>query len=91
MRRVNTDRLARLARAYRLSEGEAGRLVREGSGISLRELATTIGTNMGELSRWERGLARPRADFALRWLEAVEAIRSELAGADRSAELEAVP
>jgi transcriptional regulator with XRE-family HTH domain len=78
MQTVDTERLAQLATAYRLAEGGRGRAVRERSGISLREMAATIGTNMGELSRWERGLVRPRADFALRWLQAVEAIRSAL-------------
>jgi transcriptional regulator with XRE-family HTH domain len=73
-----TQRLAQLTRAYRLAENEQGRLVRERSGISLRELAATIGTNMGELSRWERGIARPRAPVALRWPEAIEVISAEL-------------
>jgi transcriptional regulator with XRE-family HTH domain len=83
---MQTDRLARLTRAYRLgrplSEGSGmslGRHLRERSGVSLRELARVIGVNQGELSNWERGNARPRTEFALKWLRAVEAIEAELA------------
>jgi DNA-binding XRE family transcriptional regulator len=80
------DRLARLTRAYRLgrpldetSNVSLGRLLRQQSGVSLREMARVIGVNQGELSNWERGNARPRAELALKWLAAVEAIEAELA------------
>jgi transcriptional regulator with XRE-family HTH domain len=75
---MSDERIARLTRALRLAADEQGRRVREQSGISLRELATFIGTSHGELSRWERGVSRPRPTVALRWLEAVESIRSAL-------------
>lgn len=79
---MNTDALRILTRARRLADAEAGRRLREAAQIGLRDLAAAIGTNPGELSRWERGLARPRVDSAIRWLEACDAIRSELAIAD---------
>ena len=66
-----------LARARRLAEDDQARRLRESAGISLRDLASAIGTNPGELSRWERGLSRPRAISAIRWLRACEVIRSE--------------
>ncbi|MDA8314741.1 MAG: helix-turn-helix domain-containing protein [Actinomycetota bacterium] len=73
-----TRELAQLTRAYRLSSTGEGRQIREESGISLRLLARTIGVNQGELSRWERGVARPRPGSAVRWLRAVDTIRTEL-------------
>ena len=68
--------------AYRLTEREQGRLLRERSGVSLRQMAEAIGTNPGELSRWERGIARPRTRSALRWIAAVETLRAELPDED---------
>jgi transcriptional regulator with XRE-family HTH domain len=73
---ADPERLARLVRAYQLAEHEKGRLIREQAGITLQELAARIGTNISELSRWERRKARPRAACALRWLEAIEVIQS---------------
>jgi transcriptional regulator with XRE-family HTH domain len=79
---MRTERLVRLARAYRLADNDEGRLVRERSGISLRALAAAIGCNQGEVSRWERGLARPREEHALRWLLAIEALLGQLCSAE---------
>jgi len=74
---VNIDDLPKLTRAYRLGDHEEGRGVREEAGISLRTLAGALGTNQGELSRWERGITRPRPASALAWLRAVELLRAE--------------
>ncbi len=71
--------LHRLVEARQLARGQEGRRIREAAQIGLRDLAAAIGTNAGELSRWERGLARPRAVSALRWLEAIEIVRTQLA------------
>jgi len=46
-------------------------------------MAAVIGCNQGEVSRWERGLSRPREKYALRWLGAIEAIEVELARAGK--------
>ena len=75
-----TSQLVRLVQAYRLTEGEEGRSLREESGVSLRQMAAELGTNPGELSRWERGISRPRKANSLRWLDAVEAITEGLRG-----------
>lgn len=71
-----TPRLVRLARANRLVQGE-GRLLRERAGVSLREMASILRVNPGDLSRWERGM-RPRPDAALRWLKACDELKSVL-------------
>jgi DNA-binding transcriptional regulator YiaG len=70
--------LQRLARANRLAQTGEARVIRERSGVSLRTLAAALGTNPGELSRWERGHSRPRPGSALRWLREVEKLRAEL-------------
>lgn len=75
---MHAAELPNLARAYRLTNDENGRAVREASGISLRTMAGALGTNPGELSRWERGITRPRPASALAWLDAVELLRAEL-------------
>lgn len=66
--------LPKLVQALRLGETGRGRRVRERSGISVRQLALALGVNQADLSRWERGLSRPRSVSALRWLEAVETL-----------------
>lgn len=70
--------VGQLARANRLARTGEARAIRERSGVSLRTLAEALGTNPGELSRWERGLARPRPSSALRWLGEIENLRAEL-------------
>lgn len=78
------ERLARLTRAYRLADAAEGRMLRERAGVSLREMAAALDVNPGDLSRWERNVVRPRANAALRWLDACEAIQSELASTGAS-------
>lgn len=76
---VNTEQLGRLSRAYSLAQGELGRQLRERGGVSLRQMGEAIQVGPGELSRWERGLHRPRTRAALRWLAAIEAIEAGIA------------
>ena len=64
----------RVARARQLAAGE-GRRAREEAGLSLREVADALSIDVADLSRWERGLVRPRTASALRWLDVVEALR----------------
>ena len=63
-------------RAGRTGEG---RRLRVSLGFSLREAAAVIGTDAASLSRWERGLVRPRATLGARygdvltsWMELIE-------------------
>lgn len=66
--------LAELVRARRLAHGNARRL-RLQADVSVREMAEAVGVTPGQLSRWERGLSRPRGKTALRWYAAVEDLR----------------
>lgn len=73
-----TPQLRRLVRARGLAENEKGRLLRERAGLSLRDVAAGIGTDVGTLSRWERGLSRPRPGHAAAWLRVYDQILTEL-------------
>ena len=63
--------LGRLADARRVAFSGAGRQIRRSAGLSLSELAAVIGVHKSTLSRWERGLDRPRTDAAIRYEEAL--------------------
>lgn len=59
--------LVALARARRFALSGQGRTIRVATGISLREMARELQVAPGVLSRWERGICKPRGDAALRW------------------------
>jgi transcriptional regulator with XRE-family HTH domain len=71
---AHTERLLLLVRARQLTTDDLGRRIRERHRVSANELAALLGVNKAQLSRWERGLSRPRADTAIRWLETLEAL-----------------
>ncbi len=66
-------------RARRLTHGQ-GRRLRLAADLSVAELAEVLHVDPGTLSRWERGLVRPRGEAASRWLQACEEIRTALDG-----------
>lgn len=61
-----------VARARRLAKSGAGRALRVGAGVSIRELARAIGVAPSVVWRWERGERYPRADNAVRWVEVLD-------------------
>jgi hypothetical protein len=64
--------IAKVAEARRLTRSPAiCRTWREGAGVSLTELAGSIPCSPAALSRWERGLRRPRSDLAIAWAAAL--------------------
>lgn len=66
-----------LANARRLMPDRA-RAVRLAAGISVRQLAQAIGVQPSTLSRWERGLRRPRPEQAKRWCALIERLARTL-------------
>lgn len=58
-----------LARSAARGAGTAGRgrRLREASAISMREAADILGVSPSTLSRWERGVVRPRGAAADRY------------------------
>jgi transcriptional regulator with XRE-family HTH domain len=67
-----------LIRGRRLASDGRGRRLRERAGLSVSELAHALGVDVGTLSRWETGKAKPRPEAALRWATVCEAIEHEL-------------
>lgn len=62
----------RLQRVRRLARLGTARVIREEAGITVRELADSIGTSPTNLSRWERGKVTPGTRLALRWAAALD-------------------
>ncbi|MFJ6054482.1 helix-turn-helix domain-containing protein [Streptomyces sp. NPDC092307] len=69
---MNPDELRRVSSVRRLAACGHARALRQICRVSLRELATAIGTTPSNLSRWENGLAMPRGPAALRWADVLE-------------------
>lgn len=61
--------LVKIANARDHAASGAGRLIRLSAGISLREMARTIGVDASTLLRWERGERRPTGAAAGRWVD----------------------
>lgn len=71
--------LREITEARRLDPA-AARALRIAAGVGLREMASAIGVVPSTLSRWERGLRRPRSAAAVRWAEAVRNIAGAFRG-----------
>lgn len=67
-----------LMRGRSLAHSGRGKELRELAGLSLREFAGLLDVDPATLSRWERGVARPRRYAAARWLRACREIEREL-------------
>ncbi|MGZ5212351.1 MAG: helix-turn-helix domain-containing protein [Actinomycetota bacterium] len=61
------DTIEELRWARRLAESGSARVLRQGAGLSLMEVAREIDVTPSAISRWERGLRRPHGEPALRW------------------------
>jgi transcriptional regulator with XRE-family HTH domain len=53
---------------YSATSGQA-RVIREGAGLSLAEVAAYVHVNPATVSLWERGLAKPTGRPAVDWYE----------------------
>lgn len=56
-----------LARARRLAATGAGRELRTGAHLSLREVAESVGVAPNTLWKWEQGQRSPRGSGAVAW------------------------
>jgi DNA-binding transcriptional regulator YiaG len=54
-----------LVKVRGLARSGAARLIREGAGLSLGEVARAVGVAKTTVFRWERGDRRPRGDKAI--------------------------
>lgn len=70
--------LQRVGRVRLLAASGGARAIRESNRIGLRELCRLIDVPAPNLSRWERGLAVPPIDAALRWADTLERLGAKL-------------
>lgn len=68
---MTPDDLFRVSSVRHLAACGRARAIRKKRRISLRELASAIGTTPSTLSRWENGRTTPRGAAALRWADAL--------------------
>jgi len=61
-----------LARVRRMARNGSARAIREDAALSLRDMSAEIAVESSTLWRWEAGVAVPRRDAALRWLQVLE-------------------
>ena len=78
--RSGRSTLVRLVEGRHVAFSGAGRQIRRIAGLSLSELAAVIGVDKSTLSRWERGLERPRTDAAIRYEEALRKMLRAIEG-----------
>jgi DNA-binding transcriptional regulator YiaG len=68
------DDATHLARVRALVRSGAALRIRIDAGLSLAEVAATVGVTTGAISRWERRKRSPHGGPALRYLELLEAL-----------------
>ena len=76
---MNTHRVLMLVAARRHASEGTGRQIRERASLSMYDVAQTIGVGEPTVSRWERGLARPTGDAAVRWTELLDKLATAVA------------
>jgi DNA-binding transcriptional regulator YiaG len=75
---VTLEQLAALSRVRSLAASGDARAVRERAGLSLSEMAGTIGVGISTLSRWERAERAPRGEAALAYARVLEGVLHHL-------------
>lgn len=71
---VAIDRVVELSRIRSLARSGSARTVRLAAGLSLAEIAATVGVTSSAVFRWENGERAPHGDAALRYGELLEAL-----------------
>lgn len=72
--------LARLAQVRALASSGAARSVRLAAGLSLGEVARTLGVSPSTILRWETGERSPRGELALRYTDLLDRLLNARAG-----------
>lgn len=71
---MNTETLPELVRVRELVRSGAARSIRVAAGLSLGEVAESVGVAPATVWRWEHGDRVPRGDAALRYGELLQAL-----------------
>lgn len=78
---MSIDEILAQARARReLPEPRRRRALRQAAGVSQDAVAEMVGVCRPTITRWEGGGRTPRGEFAVRYLEALDRLRREVAG-----------
>jgi DNA-binding transcriptional regulator YiaG len=76
---VELESLRLRARAQReLPDPRRAKALRHAAGVSLQELADAVGVSQRAIAYWESGKRRPRGPQLERYVEAINALASEL-------------
>jgi transcriptional regulator with XRE-family HTH domain len=70
--------IAEVRALRRLPTPSKARAIRQAAGISQARLAEHLGVDRVTVTRWERGLRRPRGDLALKYGDFLAALRAEV-------------
>jgi transcriptional regulator with XRE-family HTH domain len=71
---MNRTELLMIARARRLSRSGEAKTLRLAAGLSIREVAGSIGSSPSAVWRWENGQRTPRGAPAAAWGELLQAL-----------------
>jgi DNA-binding transcriptional regulator YiaG len=71
--------LAEVRRARELTTVPVARDIRRAAGLTQERLALALGVDRTTLARWEAGSSRPRPAELAVWVDALEALRQEVA------------
>jgi DNA-binding XRE family transcriptional regulator len=74
---MESSSVVAIARGRRLARTGTGRLIRENAGVSVRQLAASLGINPSAVSRWERGERVPSGRHAERYALLLEQLGRE--------------
>jgi DNA-binding transcriptional regulator YiaG len=66
---MSVDQILMLSAARAHASDGTGRTIRQRAQVSMKEVATAIGSSEPVLSRWERGERMPRGVQAVRWAQ----------------------
>ena len=72
---MTTREVLELAEARRLMRSGEARSIRVAGGLSLSEIARSIGVTPGAVSRWETGDRRPVGESAMAYAELLTSLR----------------
>lgn len=78
---MTSDDLDQLVTMRQLVRTGDARQLRQGAGLSRRELAASVGVTVSTLTKWELGQRVPNGDAALRYARVLGRLQATAAGA----------
>ena len=78
---MEIDTLMQIVATRQRARDGTARAIRQRAGVTLAEMARTVGVTESTMSRWESGQRNPRGEAALRWMEALAELERATTGA----------